>query len=149
MITGSSPQLSECVHFRERTSVKIWKETQHTAHISSCFIYGTLGHSGRFHRFQVILDAYLHFTINFNIKMGVYFFLFFKDLFREYISDYHFFLWYVWYCFCHHLYSIDSLVFSLVCRIFISVEQGCENIESLLTTAKQHRHIWTFLGVFT
>ena len=78
MITGSSPQLSECVHFRERTSVKIWKETQHTAHISSCFIYGTLGHSGRFHRFQVILDAYLHFTINFNIKMGVYFFLFLK-----------------------------------------------------------------------
>ena len=74
----SSPQLSEWIHFYESTSDKIWKETQHTAHISSCFIYGTLGHSGRFHRFQVILDAYLHFTINFNIKMGVYFFLFLK-----------------------------------------------------------------------
>ena len=67
----SSPELSGWMHFHETTSVKIWKETQHTAHMCSCCVYGTLGHSPRFHRFQVILDV--HFTINFNIKMGVYF----------------------------------------------------------------------------
>jgi hypothetical protein len=38
----SSPQLSEWIHFYESTSDKIWKETQHTVHMCSCCIYGTL-----------------------------------------------------------------------------------------------------------